>query len=185
MKTRMIKMFVVLACMTFGIANVAKGQIFSSEECYYIEAGANNPKNGGSDVFVQVLSFDGNSLVQSNAWFSYIKRELKKGKDVLKKQLDYYQNKSGYRYSNKYSACQHITTYLYDSDMSTSKREVYKSVYKSQYGSGTIVLYIAVSNDKSSIIMWEGENIGNKKTFVRIDKEDLLPESVNYDFLNE
>ena len=185
MKTTIIKSFVVLTFMTLGIANVAKCQIYSSEECYYIKAGANNPKDGGPDVFVQVLSFEGNSLVHSYAWFSYIKRELKKGNDVLKKQLDYYQNSMGNRYSNQYNACQHITTYLYDSDMSTTKRMVYKSVYKSNYGNGNIILHIAVSNDKSSFIKWEGDNTNSKETFIRIDKDDLLPESANYDFLNE
>lgn len=176
--------WLVMLCMAMGIVNVAKAQIYSSEECYYIEAGANNPKNGGPDVFVQVLSFDGSSLVHSQGWYSSIKRELKKGENVLKQQLDYYQNKMGYRYSNQYNVCQHIRTYLYNSNMSTSMREVYKSVSSSQWGS-TIVCYIAIANDKSSIIMWEGDNVDRKKTYIRIDKDDLLPEAVNYDFLNE
>lgn len=73
-----IKKAVVLICLTFGLANVVKGQIYSSEECYYIEAGTMDPKDGGPDVFLQVVSFSGNSLVHSFAWYSYIKRELKK-----------------------------------------------------------------------------------------------------------
>ncbi len=178
-----LKLLVVLVCMIFALTTTAKGQIYSSEECYYIEAGAMNPKDGGPDVFVQVVSFSGNSLVHSAAWFSYIKRELKKGDNVLKKQLDYYQNNMGYRYSNRYEACQHIRTYAYNSSMSTSKREVYKSV-SSSFGM-TVICYIAVAHDKSSIIMWSGDNVNQKKTYVRIDKDDLRPEAINYDFLNE
>jgi len=51
--------------------------------------------------------------------------------------------------------------------------------------------YIAISKDKSSIIMWfeDEENIDGqifeKRTYYRVPKEDLLPKAVNYDFLNE
>lgn len=51
--------------------------------------------------------------------------------------------------------------------------------------------YIAISKDKSSIIMWfeEEENLDGqifeKRTYYRVPKEDLLPKAVDYDFLNE
>lgn len=51
--------------------------------------------------------------------------------------------------------------------------------------------YIAISKDKSSIIMWfeDDDNLDGKiyekREYKRINKEELLPKKANYDFLNE
>lgn len=185
MKKLNFKWLVVL-CMTMGFATVAKAQIYSSEACFYSKSGSN------SAIFV--VRFDGS---RGQAWFN-TERTSHYVREKLAESEDYYENQT---WNTNNAHC-----YEYDSEKSTSAREVYRKKRTRQeypmyggvpmYGmTPTTVLegydYVAFSTDKSSIIKWyESKNnydgsTGTKTYYSRIPKEDLLPKSANYDFLND
>lgn len=185
-----IKYLVVLVCMTLGLANVAKAQIYSSEDCFY-------SKEGSSSV-QYVVKFE---YAQDRAWLKSVSHSTVRTN--LAKSEDFYENETWTDGKNG------VTMYEYDSYRSTSAREVYKregtrTVYYSCYGTVMPYLpsngysrqekngsfdYIAFSKDKSSFIKWhEPKNnydgkIEGRKDYSRVPKEDLLPKAVNDDFL--
>lgn len=128
-----------------------------------------------------VLKIDGNQ-----AWFDSdccgkIRRNLA--------QNEYY-----YEYSYQFSDFMFAGKYEYVSSKSTSTRDVYcitrRFVWNGMPARYRDFYYIAISKDKSSIIMWHEDEanpgqIDRKSTLTRIPKEDLLPKATNYDFLNE
>ena len=176
--------------MAFGIANVAKTQIYSSEDCFY-------SKEGSSSVSY-VVKFE---YSKDRAWLKSVSHSTVKNN--LAKSEDFYENEVWTDGKNS------VQMYEYDSQMSTSAKEVYKrdryskivNAYCSYckidvYGNfiscgrhGEEVYrsdYIAFSKDKSSFIMWyeyKGE-IKNRQDYTRVPKDDLLPKAVNYDFLD-
>lgn len=187
MKRLNIKMVVVLACMTLGLATVARAQIYCSEACFYSESGRNEIK--------YIVRFDGS---QGQAWLKsdghtdYIRGKLADSKY-------YYENQT-------WTDVQNAWCYEYDSRKSTSAREVYRRkrtrLEYPMYGgfpmygaTPTNVFvgydYIAFSKDKASFIEWfeskdnyDGST-GTKTYYSRVPKEDLLPKAVNYDFLDD
>lgn len=193
-----IKYLVVLLCMTLGLANVAKAQIYSSEDCFY-------SKEGSSSV-QYVVKFE---YAQDRAWLKSVSHSTVRSN--LAKSKDFYEDEVWTDGKNS------VTMYEYDSYRSTSAREVYKrettkSVYINAFGqrngahtyywgggsdSGYYVNektgafdYVAFSKDKSTFIMWhEPKNnydgkTENMKNYTRVPKEDLLPKAVNDDFLD-
>lgn len=202
MKKMNFKWLVVL-CITIGFVNVAKAQIYSSEDCFYSSA--------GSSSVSYVVKFEGNRVWLKSVSHSTVRSNLAKSKDFYENQV-WTDGKDG------------VQMYEYDYYKSTSSREVYKRVDKkaifsydcwwqnggdrgvgncrASFGSfpsqgcgkhgytelGTV--YVAFSKDKSSIIKWyeKKDNYdGNIKTtdYTRVPKADLLPKAVNYDFLND
>ena len=196
-----IKLSVVLVCMTVGLANVVKGQIYESEACFYA--------NAGSGSVSTIVRFEGsrNLVWVKTCGFS---------RQNLAKSRNYYENETWT--DGKYC----VNKYEYDYSLSTSQREVYKRVpqeaifatpnafggpltcgcYISYTGKpvscgkhgfrdGNTIYYVAFSKDKSSYIEWhiiksDVDKIPqNKTTYTRVPKEDLLPKAANYDFLNE
>lgn len=184
-----IKYLVVLVCMTLGLANAAKAQIYSSEDCFY-------SKEGSSSV-EYVVKFE---YAQDRAWLKNVSHSTVRTN--LAKSDDFYENEVWTDGKNS------VKMYEYDSNRSTSVREVYKRTekYTSYYNiwnmwvpnpvpggtSKTTVTYyyVAFSKDKSSFISWlERENnydgkTENMKNYTRVPKEDLLPKAVNDDFLH-
>ena len=205
MKKTNIKTIIVFICTTFGIANMAEGQIYESEACFYSPAGSSSVSKvvrfeGSRDLVWVKNSFNRNKLAESK--YYYENESWTDGKDYVK-------------------------MYKYDYSMSTSQRVVYKHVQKKaiydkqcEYNhinglstghcySGTFfghystngcgrhgyedgdTYYVAFSKDKSSFIYWrEAKNDmdktpRDKTTYTRVPKEDLLPKAANYDFLNE
>lgn len=79
--------------------------------------------------------------------------------------------------------------YAYDPMKSTAARDVYFKRDNLNKMQG--YRYVAFSKDKTSFIMWfEQDNnldgvIREKREYKLVPKEELLPKSVNYDFLNE
>ena len=130
----------------------------------------------------------------SNVWYVifgdediYISAPIKKS--VMKEEL--YRNSDCY-VGNKKSTYRFRGTY--NITMSTKTREVYRSGKQYEFTPDntqkmTGYSYCAVSKDKNSIILWKenraGELDGGKNYFIRIDKQYLMPQRVNYDFLNE
>lgn len=179
MKTTIIKAFVVLTCMTLGIANVAKCQIYSSDICYYLPAGSN------SKCDVTVAKFNGSTVF---IWWSVC--EIEK---CFSKGSDYFEHMNWREGDTDVPYC-HIKKYEYVSSMSTSKREVYKketreyvSIVNDSYVKEE---YVAFSKDMSSYITWTILNkketgYETKKTYSKVPKEEFLPKAINHDFLNE
>lgn len=198
MKKLNIKMMVMLACMTFGLANVAKAQIYSSEDCFY--------SREGSSSVEYVVKLEGNRVwLKSVSSHSEVRSNLAKSKNFYEKEV----------WTDGQNS---VTMYEYDSRRSTSAREVYKRVNKtaiyseqcSRYNGGCWYSfsfgigygcgkhgykeigtdYVAFSKDKSSFIKWYEKkdnydgNIEDRKDYSRVPKEDLLPKAVNDDFLH-
>lgn len=187
-----VKYLVMLVCMTLGLVNVAKAQIYSSEDCFY-------SKEGSSSV-QYVVKFEGNRVWLKSVSHSTVRSNLAKSEDFYEKEV-WTDGKNN------------VKMYEYDSYRSTSAREVYKAENKKAiyrggapffcqfcglYGPGCgshgyeIIgyFYVAFSKDKSSFIKWyekkdnyDGQ-IKNREDFTRVPKEDLLPKAVNDDFLH-
>ena len=162
----------VFASMIFGLTNVAKAQIYCNEICYYVNTENENDNEWG----MLIVKFSGKEMQLSGRSRSEV------GSNLFKSQ-SFYENDDYWKGGEKKVYC---------SDKSTSSREVYRGhrmVPYNQPGMGGYKegegwRYHAFSLDKSSLIIWEEVhgNITNKRYYVRIAKEDLLP---NYDFLND
>ena len=174
----------------FYVIIVAEGssfaQIYGSEECYYAEAGRSYPD--------YVVRFEGSRGV----WLKY--QNVSTIKSNLAKSSSYYTDETWTDGRND------ATLWTYDSSKSTSSREVYSRKKYSQqlnmfgmpydqYGNllpsrHSGYEFVAFSKDKSSFIRWSEPlnnydgKVENKRTYTRVPKIDLLPKSVNYDFLD-
>lgn len=174
--------------MTLGFSWTAKGQIYSSEDCFYARA--------GSSSVSYVVKFE---YLEDRAWLKSVSHSTVRSN--LAKSKDYYENEVWTDGRNS------VTMWQYDSQKSTSSREVY---YRKKYTQQTNMFgqpydmygnylpsvhsgyeYVAFSKDMSSFIRWseplnnyEGK-INNKTTYTRIPKENLLPKAANYDFLDD
>ncbi|MCQ2306893.1 MAG: hypothetical protein MJ000_04920 [Bacteroidales bacterium] len=184
MKTRNFKWLVVL-CMTMGLASVAKAQIYCSEACFYAKA--------GSSEIQYVVRFD---YMNDKAWIKEVPHSQKVRKDLAKSESFYDDD----------MLCNWNVFYEYDAQKSTSSRVVYrKKRTREEYPTwGGVPMfgmtpttvfvgydYIAFSTDMSSFIKWFEKkdnydgSTGTKRYYSRVPKEDLLPKAVNYDFLND
>lgn len=182
----------------------AKAQVYSSEACFYIEAG----EDISYTEYVCVLLFKNSTLyigTSANNLHKYIlslksrgeivnkgkglRREWGGVTDFLKEDPNYYDKLPNYR--TYFNSC----IYEYDSSLSTSKREVYKHVTDAYYSPfhqrrmEEEICYIAVAPDKSSVIFWveTGGRISYGRTYyTRIEKDDLIGgKAINRDFLYE
>lgn len=181
-----MKRIIFTTCL-FVVAISALGQIYSNEACFYTRAGED-----GS--FLMIAIFNGSSAkvtIQGT-------RAKYKIQENLSKSHNYYEN---YKFTDGYDSY----VYDYSPQKSTSSRVVYMhkryiNVYPTYMGTPLYGMtptqeltgydYVAFSPDKSSYITWfekvDNYNGNISKTYYsRVPKEDLLPKSVNYDFLNE
>lgn len=152
-------------------------QVYSSEACFYLRAGAD--PNSYSSVWVAV-SFRGNKAVVDE----YIDT-LWRIQDNLKKNKNYYEEVEIQDGWNGW-------IYTYDSSMSTSSRYVYKRCVAAKspahpfdVGWSAFCQYMAFSKDNSSLIRWTEKNdeITSKEQFIRVAKSEVLPQGINRDFL--
>lgn len=188
MKKLNIKNLFVFLCMIFGFSGNAKCQIYSDDDCFYARA--------GSSSVSYVVKFE---YIEDRVWLKSVSHSTVRSK--LAKSENYYENEV---WTNGQGG---VTMWQYDSQKSTSSREVY---YRKKFTQQTNMFgmpydmygnylpsvhsgyeYVAFSKDKSSFIKWseplnnyEGK-INNKITYTRIPKEDLLPKAANYDFLDD
>ena len=102
-----IKYLVVLVCMTLGLANVAKAQIYSSEACFYAKEGYSNVE--------YVVKFD---YSNDRVWLKKVSQSTVRSN--LAKSENFYENEVWTDGKNS------VEMYEYDSQRSTSAREVYK-----------------------------------------------------------
>lgn len=89
-------------------------------------------------------------------------------------------HRMGYRMSNS----QRLD---YVPELSTSVRNVYRQVFVGHplWGSGPTTHYFAFSKNGNSFIYWTEGNEGNRSYYTEIDKSELMPKPINYDFLYE
>lgn len=186
--------WLVMLCVAMGFATVAKAQIYSSEDCFY-------SKEGSSSV-EYVVKFD---YSNDRVWLKKVSHSTVRKN--LAKSEDFYEDEVWTDGKNS------VEMFEYDSDRSTSAREVYKratytNIYSPNcwqctmswgmpYGCGAHgrkisgYEHVAFSTDASisSFIKWHEKaenydgNTGTKTYFSRVPKEDLLPKAVNDDFL--
>ncbi len=175
-----MKRIIFLLFLAF-VCNDLKAQIYHSEICFYMRAGA--PLTENTDI--TIISFDGET----------IKAGVQKKRAItakLKESADYWDD-----------WMQKISNWgKYDSDISTSSREVYTTswdgpeiaYYNNPWDNGVSsnrigTIYRAFSNDLSSYIIWRQKNnsetIEDKRHYKRIDKSELMPNENLYDFLND
>lgn len=186
---------IVLIALIMLTSVYTKAQLYSSEACFYIKAGINLT----NAEYVAVVLFKGENLYtlfSSTTHANNLMTPKKTGGihnkgtglewggviDYLRENVKYYDNPHN---------CLSYDIWIYDTSLSTSKIKVYKKHIP--YHNGGIwgitlehTIYLAVSQDKSSIIQWyerDGEIIGEKAYYVQIDKEQLLPKAINRDFL--
>lgn len=163
--------WLTVLCVVMGFINVAKAQIYESEICYYA-----NTENS-NDMYQ--VKFMGRTMRLSSHSSSEVRTNLKKSDQYYIEYLD--------------DKCENKE---YCSGKSTSSREVYRGHRMVQrlgvmgYTEGEGWKYFAFSTDKSSLIVWEEiptnyDGTIQKKYYVRVSKEDLLPKAINYDFLND
>ena len=189
---------IVLAVIIALTSIYSKAQLYSSEACFYIKAG----ENLSSTKYIAVVLLKGKNLYtlySTSAITNYIMTDKNtdgiknKGKDIeWGGVMDYLKEDPGY-YDNPHN-CKNHYSWKYDMSLSTSKRTVYKRFNPYVDGRGVFhsvpahTTYLAVSQDKSSIIQWcerDGKIMGEKEYYVQIDKEELLPKTINRDFLYE
>lgn len=184
-------LFAIFALICFPYVSQVSAQIYCSENCFYSEAGKSECK--------YVVKFEGSN---KRVWLKTVSHSDVRSN--LNKSKDYYENEVWTDGQNS------AYMFEYDSSKSNYKNEVYKRKKTSsrerlnQWGTAydpftgmhlgyetyqTGWEYVAISNDKSYMIKWY-ENLNNydgeikgKTEYSRILKDDLLPKSVNYDFL--
>lgn len=204
MKTTIIKMLVVIACMTLGIANVAKAQQTRSRDVvFYSQV---------DDHYYAVIKFDGNMIWVADGLsglIEYIKKNLGKDPNYYENRKyisiseipsnvnlqTFLENNKADREKNKWD---YARAYYYCPSKSTAAYNVYIFIEKGKYSTYHPVDHIAISQDRSSMITWSetghipgdecnktAEDIKYRHIYSRVPKEDLLPKSANYDFLND
>lgn len=175
MKKKRLDIVLALTLLLLGFTKGAWSQIYSSESCFYSEA--------GSSEVEYVVKFE-----SSKVWLKRVSHSTVR--ENLSKSENYYENEV---WREKYGYVTEM--YEYDYQKSTSSRVVYKREdtmshlgYSFSY---PIYRYVAFSKDKSSFIRWwekkddyNGE-IQSREDCTRVPKEDLLPKAANYDFLND
>lgn len=161
------KLLVMLTCMILGFVGTAKGQIYSSEALFYVEAGKSlmsNPTlqvvhvdNETNNVFISGLSH-GMSAIEKNGFQKY--DDYGYVRDCIRKGVTVYQCK-------------------YNPRLSKNGKEVYE-----YYSYGIFNSYFVFSDDKSTFerISPKGDK---KTTYIRVDRDKIKTKesSDDYDFL--
>lgn len=175
-----IKYLVVLICMTLGMADVAKAQVYNSEVLFY---------QWGTSSVVVAQFVDGVLYTTGTYTKSSFQQKLKESPDYCEKCIAS-AKASGKDFCNNNRHC--IFKYEYDNSLSTSERMVYQSAGTINKEHADDRSCYAFSNDLSSLIIFRIKfgkvNDGDKKYCIRITKEDLSPQAINpneLDFLNE
>ena len=176
-----IKYLVVLACMTFGLANVAIAQIRHSNDdvLYYISS---------SGKGMRMCRFDGDKVYVNSGNTDDVKQKLRNN-------AEYYDDQMPKHIPNDKQSCRSkndkhiISVGVFDEDnrIPNSSKVVYIEFRTGV--SPTEVL--AFSEDLTSLVVFyvnrDYKQTGNIYYFTRITKEDLFPKATpdDFDFLND
>lgn len=179
MKTKKIKMFVVLACMTFGLSPIAMGQIYSSEYLYY---------HSDQDDKMVIIKFEGSTATQRIESSGYtffvnessVRRRLKQDSRWFER--DY--NSPEGRGENKYEYCSEESSYewtVYKHTYETSDLEhPYFDGFTWVAPKSTHYYYLAISRDKKRMKCWSKSD--SKTNYSQVNKDFYLPKD---EFYNE
>ena len=192
MKTRNFKWLVVL-CMTLGFASVAKAQINCNEVYFYAEA-------GNSEIYDAVkFDYSKNRVLRiKTAGTQHVKNRLAESKN-------YYENLTASGKNEGKDGDDSFSEYKYDAQKSTSSKIVYRKtesyivyptnavglpIYTLPATTKNSYAYLEFSTDpniSSFILRYENDDhkTSTPRYYTRVPKEDLLPKSTNYDFLND
>lgn len=163
-----IKYLVVLVCITLGLVNVAKAQISDSDVMFF-----------GNTTSMRIICF-----VNGELWDG-THTTVNSVKNKLKTNPNNYDFPKGFDNSD-------MSRFVYNESLSTSSRIVYRR--KDSLKKNCIAYQYAISPDMSSLIWFVTDANGNvldqygREYFVRVAKEDLLPQLANpkeIDFLND
>ena len=171
-------MLVVLACMIISFAGIAKGQVYSNGYLFYHQVDGDK---------MPIIKFNGRTAIFKYGSYLHgateagVKDWLKIDPQIIEKEISEYDI--------------HQREYQYNPDRSTPARDVYECKVHEAVWNGYGVTdmdncyFIAVSKDLSSIITWKEYNCdGNVKAKLyctKVEKDDYLPPSNTYDFLND
>lgn len=165
-----IKYLVVLVCMTFGLVNVAKAQVYSHETYIYEDT-------SGDDWYI-LLELDGNKAYMDAC----------KGNGYRQHAI-----KTGYKNSSSWANDKNKDRiFTFDASMSSKYS---KNVYR-RNESGGWKDFFSITDDMNTVITWketpEGEIVSyhttwGTTTWVRVDLDIFKPqsESEKYEFLND
>lgn len=168
-----LKALVVLACITMGFANVARGQVYSSGYYYY---------HSETDDEMLILKFNGRTATLRNSGGPLSESIVRSN---LKRDPNYYEQdfSGGYKGGlfqdiyEYYSTKGDYTIYRYGS-RSWAGGQMTLMGYQPTYV--TTWYYIAVSSNKETILQWAED--GSKTRYVKVDKSFYLPKD---DFFDE
>jgi len=168
-----LKALVVLACITMGFANVARGQVYSSGYYYY---------HSETDDEMLILKFNGRTATLRNSGGPLSESIVRSN---LKRDPNYYEQdfSGGYKGSlfqsiyEYYSTKGDYTIYRYGSK-SWAGGQMTLMGYQPTYV--TTWYYIAVSSNKETILQWAED--GSKTRYIKVDKSFYLPKD---DFFDE
>lgn len=163
---------IVLVSMMAFITLCSQAQIYSSEPCVYLRAGA-DPTEFGSMCYV--IMFRENKILCLTEPIGRIRSELKKNNNCLK-----------YRFDENFCL-------TYDSSLSTSTDYVYKryiAAHKVEFPT-CIYEYPAVhqkfvfNKENSTLVEYhkKGEGDYKKYYFIRIQKSEIIAPGVNKNFI--
>lgn len=176
-----IKYLAVLACMTLGLADVAKAQVYNNEVMFFYRTDDNRNEDERS---ILVVRFDGQNAYKSGDYSrGYFSGRLQ----ISENYFNGFPREVYGPISNASTALDYY--YIFDSSITTSKRKVYEC--NKTVGRRGNHFYIAISTDLTSLIYYETQDKGGSSTitkttyYSRVDKKDLLPKNVVPDFLNE
>lgn len=171
MKAKLLLFFV----LSFGLSNWIHIQAQLSDGVKIYISPSNNLNNRSDHVSV-VFTISGVTYVSEGTPIGYFKDAIKENNEILsnpKLLLELSAKKPWFGAS-----------YIkYDTNLSTSKRDVYSYTFGNNY-TGRTTAYLAFSEDRSNYIRFQSGS-DNRTPYIEIDPEDLKPKAVNYDFLNE
>lgn len=161
----------ILIIILVFVTYCANAQMYSSEVLFFIEAGENT-----TDGTCAIVLCKGEKLY-------CLYDAVRSVKQNLKKDRNYYENNKGWRQK----------IFEYDSSRSTSSYHVYTKYYPESTTDMIVYMLhspesyhcVAISKDKSIHKSWtEQEGVSPEPyNYIRVDKSELLPKAMNYDFL--
>lgn len=163
--------------MAFSLANTMKAQLYDSEICYYIKAGVE--LNNSTRVYC--VKFEGSIIKLKTVSLSKINEIM----SASSSDIDRNWTKETYNPSMSTSS-----KTVYQGDMHGNPQMVSTGTFSYEWRQPVIGKYYhAFSLDKGSLITWNERNNSNsiydKSDWIRVNKSDLKPQSINRDFLYE
>lgn len=194
-----IKCLILMICLIFvSFITEARGQVYSDEALFYIRS---DRSLDSDESHIWICKYTGDKMYMLYGKKKGIGKQLAESisyYDDFDKCYSLYPGYTGQFGKNMNGKTDkkgvYANFYLYEIDESvpSSSRTVYSNEWFYDWQFVNSRTFYAVSDDKTSIIEFEMDKdrtkIGEKTYYIKVDKEDLLPKSMNpneFDFLNE